>query len=149
MNFIQQKLRSLSVQYREDYDGGYQAHSEVMKEVDVTDPSSTQTCMLAYTANDHLDTNGKLRRSEDYGGSITLSQVTSVDVYTYCQWKRMRNPDDCTCSPEIYCVVIRQKDNKSWDRFNFTDSTIANRIATAFRHAVELCGGNPVVPEPF
>jgi hypothetical protein len=49
--------------------------------------------------------------------------------------------------PPLFVLKVRKTD-KGTSGFNFFDEQLANRVAKAMVHAVELCGGGRK-PEPF
>jgi hypothetical protein len=50
--------------------------------------------------------------------------------------------------PPVFVLKVRRTDRKEPDVFCFFDEQMANRVAKAMVHAVELCGGGEK-PEPF
>jgi hypothetical protein len=83
--------------------------------------------------------------------SVSLHDVQDVVVMTAEQsWKlsylSAGHPTwDARIDPPMFQVVAQKAGNQG-NGFYFTDEDIANRVAKAMRHAVELCRGNK---EPF
>ncbi len=54
----------------------------------------------------------------------------------------------CRIDPGVFVLNARRTDIKGGNSFDFSDEQMANRVAKAMVHAVELCGGG-AKPEPF
>lgn len=50
--------------------------------------------------------------------------------------------------PAVFLLRVRRTNTKEVNEFVFVDEQLANRVAKAMVHAVELCGGGST-PEPF
>jgi CRISPR/Cas system CMR subunit Cmr6 (Cas7 group RAMP superfamily) len=63
--------------------------------------------------------------------------------------KQMRSADSESdrADPPVFVLKVRKK-NKDFQVVLFSDEQMANRVAKAMVHAVELCGGGGK-PEPF
>jgi hypothetical protein len=74
--------------------------------------------------------------------------VMSWDVVVNKDYKTSGHPEFSTKSdPPIFALQARLPQN-AVDSFLFYDEDLANRVAKAMVHAVELCGGGSK-PEPF
>jgi hypothetical protein len=54
----------------------------------------------------------------------------------------------CRIDPPVFALKVRITDTAGFKNFDFSDEQLANRVAKAMLHAVELCGGGSK-PEPF
>jgi hypothetical protein len=70
-----------------------------------------------------------------------LRDVERLEVRTGQQhFKKVYPTYNYRTDPPIFVLVAREADNKEFE-FNFTEEEMADRVAKAMVHAVELCGG--------
>jgi hypothetical protein len=96
---------------------------------------------------------GKNNKGEDT--TFSLRSVQEIVVKPWEQYEtewlaKNGHPDKTIASsaPAITALVVRQPHGVE-NVFTFADATLADRIAKAMVHAVELCGGGQKNPEPF
>jgi hypothetical protein len=176
MKFIQDKLNGIGpvsyvVNVRDDYiydDGGginttltgtQHIEEEVAKVI--ADPS---TCLISYHRRGRLERDGAAEapsalnepkhREWDGDDSIALDVVRDLVVVSEKQSieehfkQHNRKPSrSCSVDPPIIELAVVPKYTRS-TYFLFLDEELANRVAKALVHAVELCGGGSE-PEPF
>lgn len=142
MQFIQEKLNGLGqvnyVVYTHDNVGGTDFISQSSAEARdvIPDPA---TCRIGYH---WVTANGAVA----WDISFSLHDVRNVTVMTGEQ--NQRNIDlaaehpawDSKISPPLFVLIARRTGNVD-NSFYFTDEDMANRVAKAMVHAVELCGG--------
>lgn len=152
MKFIQDKLNEIgSVNYTVtfyDPSGSFTGggRMSVEKHNVVADPVK---CQISYHATVEID--HEAQPQTDY--SFPLREVRSIVVMKAEKWIQdygagADHPGvTVTVSPEIYFLVARRiKGNE--DRFAFNDEEMANRVAKALIHAVDLCSASNQ-PDPF
>jgi len=152
MNFIQEKLNTVGpVSYvakvhdnasNQDWSSQFQAEATEV----VANPKA---CQINYHWKGTRD--GQLL--QDQPNSVELKTVSKLSVMS-----REQNLKDETAAshpsyaikvePPVFILKIQKKDKTS-NTFSFTDEQLANRIAKAMTHAVELCGGGGEEKEPF
>jgi hypothetical protein len=152
MTFIQSKLSSKTNFVEYIHDDAQNTDRIVQLSVEtskvIADPSS---CRIAYHTSTTRD--GKITVF-DGDGSLNLREVEDLVVRTGEQEKKIIDSDgghltDTTrFDPPIFFVVARRsQDENTQDAFLFREEDMANRVAKALVHAVELCGGGS--KEPF
>jgi hypothetical protein len=154
MKFIQDKMNEQGkINYalythdsakREDWPV-YQIGIEVSNVV--ADPATCRITWHKVTTN-----GGEVRMSRDL--LLDLRNVLSFEVRTSIYEAKMEDtanghPElDKRQEPPYFAVTARLKDKTETPLF-FSSEEMANRIAKAMVHAVELCGGGQNNPEPF
>jgi len=152
MQFIQDKMNEQGkiyyTLYTHDNSNGedwpvYQISIEATNAV-----ANPATCSITWHK---VTTNGgKIGINGDY--SLNLRDVLSIEVRTSTYEAKMEdtargNPQiDKRQDPPYFAVTSRLKGNKETPLF-FSSEEMANRVAKAMVHAVELCGGGN--KEPF
>jgi hypothetical protein len=152
MKFIQDKLNEMGtvnfagyVHDSSNNSDGVQKFSATISNV-VTNPGA---CTLSY--HRLVFNNGS--REHDENVSINLRDVRSITVLPDEQdWQMylVRNGDTTKTVkdvPDISALVIKLNNGKD-PTIRFYEQELADRVAKALVHAVELCGGGPK-PEPF
>ena len=152
MKFIQDKLNEMGtvnfagyVHDAADNSDGVQKFSATISNV-VTNPSA---CSLSY--HRLVFNNGRKERIEDI--AINLRDVHSITVLPDEQdWQNyLVRTGDTTKTvkdvPDISALVIKLNNGKD-PTIRFYEQELADRVAKALVHAVELCGGGPK-PELF
>jgi hypothetical protein len=152
MKFIQDKLNEMgTVNF-----AGY-VHDSASNEDGVQKFSATYSnavanpgaCSLSY--HRLVFNNGRKEHNENV--LINLREVKNVSVLPDEQdWQRyLARTGDSTKTvkdvPEISALVIKLNNGKD-PTIRFYEQELADRVAKALVHAVELCGGGPK-PEPF
>ena len=74
-----------------------------------------------------------------------MSDVQSITIktgetYTLNRLNRIGISMQAKVLPDLFVLTTRRPNNQE-DVFMFLDETLANRVAKALIHAVELCGG--------
>jgi hypothetical protein len=152
MKFIQDKLNEMGtvnfagyVHEAADNSDGVQKFSSTISNAAVN-PSA---CSLSY--HRLVFNNGRKEHNEDV--AINLREVKDISVLPDEQdWQMylMRTGDSTKTVkdvPEIIALVIKLNNGKD-PTIRFYEQGLADRVAKALVHAVELCGGGPK-PEPF
>jgi hypothetical protein len=151
MKFIQDKLNEIGkVNYNVtfyDAAGNFNGGSRISVEKNnvVADPGK---CQISYHAWVEID--GKVQPQSNY--NFFLRDVRSITVIKAEKWIQeygagTSNPGGSVgVTPDTFFLVVKQTKGKE-DRFAL-DEVMANRIAKAMIHAVELCGAGSQ-PEPF
>ena len=108
---------------------------------------------VACRVSDHWksEQNGKV--AAEFDVSFLLKAANDIEVMTIEQ--ALKEIDTAAghpawtyrSDPPAFILKVRQKD-KSVNSFEFYDEDLANRVAKALIHAVELCGGGSEL-EPF
>ncbi|MGO9316472.1 MAG: hypothetical protein ACLPXT_12275 [Terracidiphilus sp.] len=104
-------------------------------------------CRLTY--HWRAEENGKLADDADY--SLALKDVKEIVVLSQDQNQnqvdsRNGHPDwNSHIAPSLFTLIARRPKGVV-NVFLFSDETMANRVAKAITHAVELCGGGK---DPF
>jgi hypothetical protein len=113
----------------------------------VADPATCRITWHKVTTN-----GGKVGMNKDL--SLDLRNVLTFEVRTSTYEAKMEDtanghPElDKRQNPPYFAVTARLKGNTETPLF-FSSEEMANRIAKAMVHAVELCGGGQNKPEPF
>lgn len=95
------------------------------------------------------------RPSADKESSFSLRDVEDVVILRWEQHIQVLNADaghasySGTATPAVFVLKVRQPRGR-WTVFFFPEEEMANRVARAMVHAVELCSeGGGKTPEPF
>ncbi len=154
MQFIQDKMNEQGkinfALYTHDNSSGedwpvYQISIEVTNVI-----AYPATCRISWHK---VTTNGgKVGINRDF--SLDLHNVQTFEVRTSTYEAKMEDTAnghsalDKRQDPPYFAVTARSKENAETPFF-FTNEEMANRVAKAMVHAVELCGGGRKDPEPF
>lgn len=152
MNFIQEKLSYIGkvnyITFWEDSEYGSKGSFSFTQEFSkvAADPNK---CKITY----HYKSTKDLENSES-NQVIALHDVSSVVVKPVEQWMTEFNASHhrsnvlvTTSHPSVFIVLV-QIPHVDANVFYFTDATLADKVAKAMTHAVELCGGGEK-NEPF
>jgi hypothetical protein len=151
LKFIQDKLNEIGkMNYNVSfYDAGGNFNSgsrmSVEKNNVIADPGK---CQISYHA--WVEVDGKVQPQANY--NFFLRDVRAITVMKAEKWIQdygagTRNPGGSVgVTPDTFFLVVKQTKGKE-DRFAL-DEVMANRIAKAMIHAVELCGAGSQ-QEPF
>jgi hypothetical protein len=151
MKFIQDKLNDIGAVnwavYIHDNDGGNDwivKRKETISNV-VADPAA---CRVRFHEKHEFNA-----QTEGDGDSwFDLKDVGDIEVMTYEQRKKEMDTAaghttwTYKADPPLFVVKVNRKD-KLYSEFFFYREDLANRVAKAMTHAVELCGGGN--EEPF
>jgi hypothetical protein len=152
MEFIQAKLSEQGsvnyMSYYQDSASGQQWTEQFSDEISnvTANPSS---CRIDYHWKITLD--GAVTLDQDAG--FSLSDVQDLAVMTGEMHQKKVNTaagvptQDSRIDPPVFVLVVRRTRNAE-NPFVFTEEEMANRVAKAMVHAVELCGGGQKA-EPF
>jgi hypothetical protein len=151
LDFIRDKVAEqrqiiYSASFRDTADGQSWNNSFSVEASNVTDDASS--CSIAF--HWHTTTDGAVK----YDGDTTLSfrQVASVIVtdmeadFVQADVKAGHPTWTSDVNPAVWVVTIHHADGTS-NVLDFRDQSMANRVATAMRHAGKLCG--KAKREPF
>jgi len=162
MKFIQDKLNDNN---KTSWIGNYQQNGDNWPDTVTREFSSvvadTGQCRISY----HIFTkhreiyrwmatcDGKNNKGEEFSFSLRSVQEIMVKPWeqyeTECMAKNGHPGTTVTSSaPATTALVVRQPHGVE-NVFTFDDATLADRIAKAMVHSVELCGGGQKSPEPF
>jgi hypothetical protein len=112
--------------------------------------ASPANCRISY--HTHRTRDGKVTADSDYW--FSLKEVQEVVVMTREQDLNQVDADaghptwKSKLSPQIWSVEARRPKG-DLNYFYFREEDMANRVAKAMVHAVELCGGGKKEAEPF
>jgi hypothetical protein len=114
----------------------------VQKAVEITNiVPRPETCILSYHFK--LWNNGTIAIDQDAG--IPFRDAEDVIILPVEQaWKEVDSKAGNTTwsyrsDPPVFILRVRRK--VGYNEINFTDEAMANRVAKAMVHAIELCGG--------
>lgn len=153
MKFIQDKLNDIgpvnfAVYGHDDAGGG---DSTMQQKIEVTkvfaDPGA---CLIKYRWN--WEKEGKV--VDDHDGGFFLKTVRDIAVTPLDQYQKKfvaaaGHPSwNYRDDPAVFVLEVRKSETKGANTLVFFDEQLANRVAKALVHAVELCGGG-TKPEPF
>ncbi|HME56955.1 MAG TPA: hypothetical protein VKF63_01350 [Terracidiphilus sp.] len=150
MQFIQEKLNHLGVVnyvgYNHDnIDGSNWTNSFSTETTNVTaDPA---TCRISYHEKRIKD--GNVTSDKDF--TFNLSEIQEVVIMPREQLLKKVNTRaghpswDARIDPPVSMLVVRKAEDTEW-YFYFFDEDLANRVAKAMVHGVELCGGGNKSP---
>ena len=148
MKFIQDKLNELRpVTFAESYFQVRTGMRETSTKISETENvvSDAASCKITYRSKDIV--NGNIR-IDDYE-TVDLHDIQTVVVKERVQMLNetpIFRAADVHDDPAIFLLLARAPQGKSGAGFTFLDEQMANRVAKAMTHAVELCGGGK---EPF
>jgi len=160
MQFIQDKLNDIGkisfVMFEQIASiGSTGAEAEVHQTVPLTNEISNvvadqNQCRISYHRK--FTFNGKTYMDEN--SVFSLRDVQDIVIMPYEQDQKEWDPKNnypneiiTSTSPPITALVVRHPHGEE-NTFRFTDANLADRVAKAMVHAVELCGGGSK-PEPF
>lgn len=91
---------------------------------------------------------GRLRYDKDYW--LDLRPVKELSIVPLDQWLTHSGPDwSYRVTPAVFVLSLRPETGRAGrGEFYFYDEDMADRVAKALTHAVELCGGGQKA-EPF
>jgi len=142
MKFIQDKLNGMGpvnyVAYFHDSVTGKDWINKISKEVSKVDANST-TCTIGFHRKSQ--SNGTVFRDNDHQFALKESEniiVMTEDQYAKEDDAKLGKPE---WSARIDPPTFVLKESKSGTFVDFSDEDLANRVAKAMVHAVELCGG--------
>ena len=150
MQFIQDKLSRLGVvnyvAYTHDsIDNSTWTNSFSTETTNVTaDPA---TCRISYHEKRIKD--GNVTSDKDF--TFNLSEIQEVVIMPREQLLKKVNTRaghpswDARIDPPVFMLVVRKAEDTEW-YFYFFDEDLANRVAKAVVHGVELCGGGNKSP---
>jgi len=150
MQFIQDKLNHLGVVnyvgYNHDnIDGSNWTNSFSTETTNVAaDPA---TCRISYHEKRIKD--GDVTSDKDF--TFNLSEIQEVVIMPRDQLLKKVNTRaghpswDARIDPPVSMLLVRKAEDTEW-YFYFFDEDLANRVAKAVVHAVELCGGGNKSP---
>ncbi|MGA3011007.1 MAG: hypothetical protein ABSD72_12180 [Terracidiphilus sp.] len=151
MQFIQDKLNGLGqanyAAYNHDNagkDGDWVTHFSTIDTNVVADPSA---CKISYHEKRTKD--DKVTSDADFW--FLLSELQDVVIMPREQLlKRVNTRDghptwDARIDPPVYVLTARKDENTEWYFYIF-DQDLANRVAKAMVHGIELCGGGNKSP---
>jgi hypothetical protein len=154
MKFIQDKLNGIGpVNFVTYYHDNIEGRDWALQwDVEVTRVAAdARSCRIAFHRKAMGD-NGVVTEDKDHG--FAMKDVGQIAVMTMEQVKKEkatanRQPAwSFKIDPPVFALQVRKTDAKESDEFDFFDEQMANRVAKAMLHAVELCGGGSK-PEPF
>jgi hypothetical protein len=96
--------------------------------------ASAANCNISYKWKDEVP--GIL--ANEYDVDIPLKEVESIKIDTIAA------PDAYKATairPQTYVLLVHGAHNDQWDSLLFQDDALADRVAKALIHAIELCGG--------
>jgi len=160
MQFIQDKLNDIGkisfVMFEQIASiGSTGAEAEVHQTVPLTNEisnvvSDQNQCRISYHRK--FTFNGKTYMDEN--SVFSLRDVQDIVIMPYEQDQKEWDPKNnypneiiTSTSPPITALVVHRPHGEE-NTFRFTDANLADRVAKALVHAVELCGGGSK-PEPF
>jgi hypothetical protein len=144
--FLQDKLGDIGkityVSFMQNTNDGSTFSNTITNEVSnvVADPSQ---CRIFY----HWKTIRDGATVSDFDAWFSLRDVQDVTVKPYLQYQNEVNASAgipnivaTSLNPPLTALLVRRPHNVS-NLFPFTDADLADRVAKALTHAVELCGG--------
>ena len=146
MQFIQEKLNDLGkiawVEFNQDATNGGTSTDTMTNETSNVVADANQ-CRISYYRKGAQ--NGKITRDENR--AFLLRDVQEIVVKPLEQFEnewlaKNGHPELVVTStnPPMTVLVLRQPHGEDYT-FRFTDANLADRVAKAMLHAVELCGG--------
>lgn len=153
MRFIQDKLSDVgpvnfAVYGHDDAGGG---DSTMQQKIEVTKVfAAPGACLIKYHWN--WEKEGKV--VDDHDGGFFLKTVRNIAVTPIDQYQKKfvaaaGHPSwSYRDDPPVFVLEVRKSETKGANTLVFFDEQLANRVAKALVHAVELCGGG-TKPEPF
>jgi hypothetical protein len=154
MQFIQDKLNDIGkvrcVVYYQSADGRESdTQNDMCSEITNVAANSNQ-CTLSYGGS---DPGLSLRGVQDVVPMPMMqymNQYVTVPLMHFTPGGGRTELHPVSVTPPITMLVVRGLHNKELSSYNFTDASMADRVAKAMTHAVELCGGgNGGKKDPF
>jgi hypothetical protein len=152
MNFIENKVNAVGTVSFSAYIHDSSNNSDWTQKISSTISSAVANpgaCSIRY--HRLVTNNGKTEHDEDV--VINMHEVQSITVMTDAQdWQSFLahsgdNAKSVKEDPEIFALVVKLSRGTE-PTLRFFDQEMANRVAKAMIHAVDLCGGGSA-PEPF
>jgi len=151
MQFIQDKLNGLGnislTAFTQNTANGSTGHNTFTYEFSNCIADQNQ-CRLS--CHGHSTRDGSTMLDGNYGYSLRDVQEIKLKPFTQSQTETNASaghPNDvCTSTNPPLTDLQLSLQNGAKLAYPFTDATLANRVAKAIRHAVELCGGTPKEP---
>jgi hypothetical protein len=150
MQFIQEKLSRLGVvnyaAYNHDNSDGTDWTTSFRTE-DTNVTADPATCRISYHEKRIKD--GDVTSDKDF--LFNLSEIQDVVIIPREQMLKKVNTKaghpswDARIDPPVFMLVVRKAEDTEW-YFYFFDEDLANRVAKAMAHGVELCGGGKKSP---
>jgi hypothetical protein len=152
MSFIQERLASIGrvnfVAYGHDDGNGTDWTDNASAEA-TSVQASAASCRVDY--HWHATDNGASVMDKDARVSLKAVQEVLVETleHRFADVERRDGRPERTyrVAPPVFVLLVKSE-KRAEDVFYLYDETLANRIAKALVHAVELCGGGSK-PEPF
>jgi hypothetical protein len=153
MKFIQDKLNDMGkMSYIEfnQYANGSTSTDSLTNETNNVVADAGQ-CRISYYR--YATQNGNVSHKDNSTFSLRDVQeiVVKPEEQLETEWNAQKgSPDNIitSTSPPVTALIARGSSGTDYV-FHFYDSNLADRIAKAMLHAVELCGGGQKSPEPF
>jgi len=156
MKFVQDKINGQgAITYHVTFDGG--DFDWIQQPTVSADPG---TCRLKGSERAEADRRwDKMARTYTY--AFSFQDVKQISVEDYTAWRNHLDGTGATTAPPVFVLLlsaelaafnkkVKGKDEKVRElTFFFVDEDMANRVAKAMLHGVELCGGGGSKPEPF
>jgi hypothetical protein len=157
MEFIQEKLGAIGpVNYRLHYHDNVSGNDGMSHwKIGVTKVvADSSACRVSdHFRQEFQEGNfGAVLADGDFG--FSLKEVANIVVMQieqlHKEWNAAAGHTSLTykVDPPIFLLRVHRADTKEANDFPFFDEDLANRVAKAMVHAVELCGGGSK-PEPF
>jgi hypothetical protein len=153
MKFIQDKVDGVGpvnyVEYVHDNTAGNDWTNKLRGQVSNI-VAVASACRIAYHWKE--ERNGTV--ASDVQGGFSLKSVGDVVIVSAEQYQKEidtagGHPEySYRIDPPVFWLRVRRTDIKGSNDLPFFDEQMANRVAKAMVHAVELCGGG-AKPEPF
>jgi hypothetical protein len=153
MKFIQDKLSGVGplnfVIYAHDNVAGTDGPVKATDEL-ANVSADASACRITYDWKAVRDT----RTIENFKAWLSLKDVGDIVVMPYETFQEENNaagghPEySFRVAPPVFVLKVKRTDAKRSNFVDFSDEQLANRVAKAMVHAVELCGGGSK-PEPF
>ena len=147
LSFIQQKMSGIGSMNYANYIHDNKDGNDwiVQKNYEISNVTSNPSaCMINFRQAEK--NNGK-SIYDNTGASIPFRDAEDVVVLPIEQaWKEADSKSGNTTwsyrsDPEVYVMRVRRKNNGGLNDIFFFDSALADRVAKAVVHAIELCGG--------
>jgi len=152
MQFLQEKLNDIGkvtlIAFSQNTSDGSAVNNTYTDEVSyvIANPGE---CRIDF----HWKATNNGATTSDGGFWFSLRDVQDIVIKPYVQYQNEINasggvPNIVTSStnPNVTALLVRRP-HGIYNFFPFTDADLADRVAKAFTHAVELCGGGN--KEPF
>ena len=151
MKFIEEKLGSIGrvnwVEYAHDDTSGKDFTPVKYGYETGTVRGSVQSCRIDY--HGWASVNGTVQLDKDLGFALKDVQEVVVEAVEHrtkeAVSKQLGHPEwSNRMDPPVFVIIVKKKNGR--DYFFLYDESLANRIAKALVHAVELCGGGSKDP---